>query len=295
MSLTDKQIYDLNNMNVAAQNVKLGDVLSANSGGMPYQQLVTDGEGNTKWEDRLMWKEVQEVDFVPEITFEMTETMMGLECIGARSLVAGNTYKYIVNGVEREGVAQILKSFGNYPVIVDPSTTLHIAPVTDAVIFASVTKGTYTVRVYGDNTFYHTIPIDYQESEIYIADIIQPDRDYVLENCTYEDIFAALRAGKLVFLRDANNILYPCISGKNVIDGQKLVFYLIFNIYVDEEDSEIRFKRYTIGPDNTISYAYRSLSGGKSIILASSTSGSSKKFNITVDDSGTIFATEATS
>ena len=137
MSLTDKQIYDLNNMNVAAQNVKLGDVLSANSGGMPYQQLVTDGEGNTKWEDRLMWKEVQEVDFVPEITFEMTETMMRLECIGARSLVVGNTYKYIVNGVEREGVAQILESFGNYPVIVDPSTTLHIVPVTDAVIFAS--------------------------------------------------------------------------------------------------------------------------------------------------------------
>ena len=28
MRLTDKQIYDLNNMNVAAQNVRLGDLLS---------------------------------------------------------------------------------------------------------------------------------------------------------------------------------------------------------------------------------------------------------------------------
>lgn len=39
MALTDKQVYDLNNMNVAAQNAKLGDLLkNSDSGdeGEPY-------------------------------------------------------------------------------------------------------------------------------------------------------------------------------------------------------------------------------------------------------------------
>lgn len=33
MAFTDKEVYDLNNMNVAAQNVSLGDVLNGMSGG----------------------------------------------------------------------------------------------------------------------------------------------------------------------------------------------------------------------------------------------------------------------
>lgn len=38
MSLTDKQVYDLNNMNVAAQNAQLGDLLKngASSTGSSY-------------------------------------------------------------------------------------------------------------------------------------------------------------------------------------------------------------------------------------------------------------------
>ena len=38
MALTDKQVYDLNNMNVAAQNAKLGDLLKDGAGeeGEPY-------------------------------------------------------------------------------------------------------------------------------------------------------------------------------------------------------------------------------------------------------------------
>ena len=172
---------------------------------------------------------------------------------------------------------------------------MYIVPNTNALAFMSATPGAYTVRVYGTKTVYHTIPVAYQESEIYIADITMPDHDYVLVNCTYEDVLSALQVGKLVFLRDSGNILYQCINGKNVADGSKLYFYSVFNAYVGDEESEIRFRRCTIKQDGTISTSYRSLSGGKSMILESSTKGSSKKFKITVDDSGTISATEVTS
>ena len=47
MSLTKKQIYDLNNMNVAAQKAKLGDILNHESseGGVAIDKTLTrDGE-----------------------------------------------------------------------------------------------------------------------------------------------------------------------------------------------------------------------------------------------------------
>ena len=122
-----------------------------------------------------------------------------------------------------------------------------------------------------------------------------PEHEYVLVNCTYEDVLSALQVGKLVFLRDSGNIISQCINGKNVSDGSNLYFYSVFNTYVGDEESEIRFNRYTIKQDGTISKSYRSLSGGKSVILESSTSSSTKKFKITVDDSGAISATEVTS
>ena len=290
--------YDTNDAASGKIDVDSRGMLKPNStvpsGSAPYQQLVTDVTGTAKWEARLAWKESLEVDFVPEITFEMSDTMVSLECTGATPLVSGDTYKYVLNGVEHEGVAQVIQGLGGYVGIVDTVNNVYIVPNTNILVFVSTTPGAYTVRVYGTKTVYHTIPVAYQESEIYIADIIMPDHDYVLVNCTYEDVLSALQVGKLVFLRDSGNILCQCINGKSVADGSNLYFYSVFNTYVGDEESEIRFRRYTIKQDGTISKSYRSLSGGKSIILESSTNRSTKKFKITVDDTGTISAAEVT-
>ena len=40
MAFTKKEIYDLNNMNVAAQNVALGDVLNGVSGGQQDTSII---------------------------------------------------------------------------------------------------------------------------------------------------------------------------------------------------------------------------------------------------------------
>lgn len=62
-------------------------------GGTPYQQLVTDGDGNTKWEDRLAYEYTEWKDFTisRDSTVEITEFAMP---------PVGGTVTVKVNGVE---------------------------------------------------------------------------------------------------------------------------------------------------------------------------------------------------
>ena len=57
--------YDTNDAASGKINVSVNGVLSPNAtvpstNGTAYQQLVTDGEGNTKWEDRLAYESITE-------------------------------------------------------------------------------------------------------------------------------------------------------------------------------------------------------------------------------------------
>lgn len=65
------------------------------TGGAPYQQLVTDGEGNAKWEDRLAY--LYNVNFInaQQFIFDSTEML-----IGSGDLVVGETYKVIFDSTE---------------------------------------------------------------------------------------------------------------------------------------------------------------------------------------------------
>lgn len=55
MSLTEKQIYDLNNMNMASQNISLGDVLDNTTSKLPltgsYVAILGDSENNSSFEE----------------------------------------------------------------------------------------------------------------------------------------------------------------------------------------------------------------------------------------------------
>lgn len=77
----------------------LDDMLNVNDsgelsikGGTPYQQLVTDGDGNTKWEDRLAYEYTEWKDF--------TITDGGTEITGFSMPPVGDTVTVKVNGVE---------------------------------------------------------------------------------------------------------------------------------------------------------------------------------------------------
>lgn len=69
------------------------------SGGTPYQQLVTDGNGNTQWEDRLAY-ETEPV--LTEILPEQNFTGTSMELTGRSKLSSGQTYKVKFDDTEYE-------------------------------------------------------------------------------------------------------------------------------------------------------------------------------------------------
>lgn len=65
------------------------------TGGAAYQQLVTDSDGNPKWEDRLAYE--YNVNFINAQQFIFDSTQM---LIGSGDLLVGETYKVIFDSTE---------------------------------------------------------------------------------------------------------------------------------------------------------------------------------------------------
>ena len=78
-------------------------------GGEPHQMLVTDGEGNAKWEERTHWKEEGLIDVLPECSFEADPD--GGEGIIMTPFVSipepGKTYTVSWNGTAYECIAEV--------------------------------------------------------------------------------------------------------------------------------------------------------------------------------------------
>ena len=69
------------------------------SGGTPYQQLVTDGNGKTKWEDRLAYEtDPVLTEILPEQNFTGTKQML----TGGSKLSIGQTYTVKFDNTEYE-------------------------------------------------------------------------------------------------------------------------------------------------------------------------------------------------
>ena len=67
------------------------------NGGEPYKSLVTDGNGNTQWEDRLAYVAgYEEKELLPEQTYSGDEARLS----GNGELVLGKTYSVMFDGAE---------------------------------------------------------------------------------------------------------------------------------------------------------------------------------------------------
>lgn len=91
-------------------NVNDNGELSIN-GGTPYQQLVTDGDGNAKWEDRLAYiTDPVRTELIPEDTIRLTKQPNG-KYMGRLPtsviLSEGTTYIVKLDGVEYESVCKV--------------------------------------------------------------------------------------------------------------------------------------------------------------------------------------------
>jgi len=115
-----------------AEGEKTFDVLNGGGmpeGGEPYQQLVTDGEGNTVWEDRLAYIRRAETVVMPEQTVNIKATtyigycndepmqpmLFGNSDGSEGDIKIGRTYILTIDGVEYKCVAKYGINWSNSP------------------------------------------------------------------------------------------------------------------------------------------------------------------------------------
>ena len=192
------------------ENGKLGV-----NGGEPYKSLVTDGEGNVKWEDRLAYE-------------------------GSKLVIdIGGGQRYVKVADEVPSWASIDASMKLWASAGAPNSLPAVSNLDLG--NGSFMAGEYAAFITTDNVEFEFYGIVFPEKGVYFAS--GPDNFYVTG----------------IASADSNT---PEITW----DGNIGTIKTIDSKFIPSELNEI--------------------------ILPSSTSGSSKKFKITVDDSGTISATE---
>lgn len=239
------------------------------SGGTPYQQLVTDGNGNMKWEDRLAYENTVNIIDNQEFVFDNKPII-----IGSGDFVIGETYKvffdtteYSCECVEMNGVTLIGSvDFSDYPFV--------FALKNGQIMGMVQNSGTHTIGVIGKSV--NRIPEKFLPTFAKTKTIFFNATDDEL-NEAYEHF----KAGGLLYLAGRTVL---SVSGSLKTGG--IQFYTAEGTYAFTGGGE--WKKYgslTERPSSGDTAPYR-------FYLHSSTSGSTKQFEITVDDSGTISATE---
>lgn len=344
-------------------NVDSRGVLKPNStvpsGSAPYQQLVTDGEGNTKWEDRLAYEtEPVLTEIVPEETVSFINDSGSMSALWPPTFnaVEGSTYTVKFDGADytctcirfgREGGPLVL---GNLSIIGAGDDTGEP--------FLMVYGGQWTI-VSSDSATEHTISISgiYTET-IKIPKKFLPDTfriyygfpgEWTID--VKENLYEEFKSGKLILISYNNviglvlsaiyaetlglNLSYLTYDGqlctfagntlstsnistdaisrlisKKIDENRQITLYRVasssvssgeifsaslkWNPHTNKPSLYTQGKTYTSGVISTV-YSDLFKNGDDSIIVKSSTPDSTKKFKITVDDSGTISATEVTS
>ena len=293
------------------------------NGGEPYKSLVTDGDGGVKWEDRLAYddrklfldlgedaKLVKVADEVPSWA-SIDSSIKAWNDKGEKRTLSPEDYDDLGNGsfsamdallfimtdnFELEG--QIVPEKGVYFLFApgeyyitgiasaDSDTpditwdgnvgTLKtidqkfIPPQPLQVVYVKATGGNFTTTATGDYSNNTTL------------------------DKTYDEISALVSQGVDVKIVTPNNyVLNYAYFYKNEID---------FSAYYPDDNNNQVAIRCTIHPDNSVEIffyyldcIYLRIDSDEALrdplILHSSTPGSSKKFKITVDDSGSISAT----
>ena len=126
--------YDTNDAASGKIDVDSRGVLKANStvpstNGAPYQQLVTDGNGNTKWEDRLAYEtDPVETDVFPEQTMSFSLKRGVYASIPSQEfdLVVDKTFIVRWDGAEYKCICseyQGMKYIGNLSILKSTNNT----------------------------------------------------------------------------------------------------------------------------------------------------------------------------
>ena len=314
------------------------------SGGTPYQQLVTDSDGNAKWEDRLAYEtEPVLTEILPEQNFTGTRQVL----TGGSKLSIGQTYTVKFDNTEYECICVDLHNvpaIGNASIMESGSDTGEpfLLGYTRGAFIAFVIDetNTHTVSVRGFGTQIVKIPAKFidknssgytiihngstmtqQEAENYQYEISTNEVVFIIWNgfcisdigfggTTGYDLQLATQNGEnyritkntdgLFALSDRkfSNAFFPNggETGDNVASisaSGKKIRILPGAIYSDVGSTDALFQ---VQSDGTKSKNFSVLGNGEAVapalILYSSTADSTKKFRITVDDTGELSTTD---
>lgn len=138
----------------------------------PYQQLVTDGDGNWGAEERLAWKTLQKgSELIPEteVSFRASSGMMAGDAPLNTLLVAGE--KYVVNWDGKEYVSTCQTASEGFPILgnyslYDPATENTGEPFCAVQVFSLVfytpdEAPTHTVGLSAMSETVRTVPPEY--------------------------------------------------------------------------------------------------------------------------------------
>lgn len=306
--------YDTNDATSGKIGVDSRGILKPNStipstNGTAYQQLVTDGDGNVKWEDRLAYVTgtvMTELVSEQTITFSNMDGIMGAMLPSNFTATEGDSYSVVFDGVTYECSAKSIDGIlciGNasilYPTEADTEEPFFIA-----------SQGSKWVTVSTDISTEHVISISGIMPNIKKIDAKYVDLSGVSVlsampsgEWTYKKAKEILDSGKLPYIQMSADwltfILLPCQNNTGFTSND----YITFSSLISSELADnynyfsVAYLKLVKGEESADAndvkiYDLSRSEHGDRVILNSSTSGSSKKFKITVDDSGTISATE---
>lgn len=313
--------YDTNDAASGKINVDSRGMLKPNStvpstNGAAYQQLVTDGDGNTKWEDRLAHevrtmvldhvvnKFTTQSSDLPNVNYNGTDKALTDDNIG-------DNYIVTINGVEyRTVLRKKHTAYWNtyYYLGADtPSLANNISGLEFP--FSIYIHGTHDGK---DTSSYFTLDNDTLPHRITVEKYTMKkiDEKYLPATTKHVNITRTIVDGNETFIADRTHadILQDIVNGVNVVVIYDDYVYqlvgatsegLIFCQFIQLDLAPAVYNLIAIQPNGNILVSevflpeyYRAMCSNVPLVVASSTSGSSKRFKITVDDSGTITATE---
>ena len=174
-------------------------------GGEPHKQLVTDGEGKTVWEDRLVWKDKIDTVFIPETTFEFEE--LGPIYLAPTELVSGSfaldeKFTVIWDGTVYECISFADShgriTVGNLSLFEEGEDTGEpfVFACEEKYIIVSNESGSHTVEVMGKTVVNHQLPYDLAPR--LIIDLRTSEGDKTV----YEKVYNAYKRGIPIYIKN---------------------------------------------------------------------------------------------
>ena len=305
--------YDTNDAASGKINVDSRGILKPNStvpsGGEAYKSLVTDGDGNVKWEDRLAYETIGEIKHLDEKTLAFSDAGGNKKRSSFTETLAisvGDTVTVTWDGVPYTCIADDTTgalTFGNMGIIGEGEDTgepfVFLLDSGRWIVGTTDSSDSHVVSVSSSGVIVKKIDEEYLDISNVSALVKMPS-----DSWTYEKAKEILDSGKFPYMQMSLDwgafMMFPCQDAT----GQTSPAYITFASFVscglmDYGHASVAYVKLVKGEgtpnvEDVKIYDLPRSNNGKSIIVKSSTSGSSKQFKITVDDSGAISATEVT-